>query len=207
MPIRIAQVLGGILLGIVVTALWFAVSGVPGPLAAPADVDVVGGPVPQPFDVPTLHGLDPAGDSVSTADWRGRTTAVFFGYTSCPDICPLTLARVGRYRDELPPELRDRLAILFVSLDPARDTPERLGRYVGALPGGIEAMTADDIRAQVADWGVRATDGEEMAEGQYLVDHTARVFVLDPEGRVAATLPPMPSTARIAPLLDRMLER
>jgi protein SCO1/2 len=207
MPIRIVQILGGILLGIVATALWFAVSGGPGPLVPPADVDVVGGPVPEPFDVPTLVGVGPTGDSVTSDDWRSRSTAVFFGYTSCPDICPLTLARVGRYRDELPPEDRDRLRIVFVSLDPERDTPERLGRYVSALPGGIEAMTAGDIRDQVAGWGVRATDGDPMAEGSYLVDHTARVFILDGDGRVAATQPPRPPTGPITPLLDRVLGR
>jgi protein SCO1/2 len=207
MPIRIVQILGGVLLGIVVTALWFAVSGGPGPLVPPADVDIVGGPVPEPFDVPGLVGVGTAGDSVTSDDWRGRTTAVFFGYTSCPDVCPLTLARVGRYRDELPPEDRDRLRIVFVSVDPGRDTPERMGRYVSALPGDILAMTAPDIRDQIAGWGVRATDSEPMGDGSYLVDHTARVFILNAEGQVTATLPPMPTTDQIAPLLDRMLAR
>ncbi len=207
MPIRIVQVLGGVLLGIVATAVWFAVSGGAGPMVPPADVDVVGGPVPEPFDVPVLVGVDASGDSVSTEAWRGRITAVFFGYTSCPDICPLTLARVGRYREELPPEDRERLAVLFVSVDPERDTPERIARYVSSLPGGIEGMTAPDIRNQVVAWGVRATDGEPMGDGGYLVDHTARVFVLNAEGRIAATLPPLPRSNRIAPLLDALLAR
>jgi protein SCO1/2 len=207
MSIRLLQILGGVLLGIVLTALWFAFAGGPDSLVPPADVDIVGGPVPQPFSVPGLVGVNEAGDFVTSDAWRDRTTAVFFGYTSCPDICPLTLARVGRYRDALPPTDRERFAIVFVSLDPARDTPERLDRYVSALPGSIEAMTADDIRAQVAGWGVRATDGQPMGDGNYLVEHTARVFVLNPDGRVAATLPPLPESGQVDALLDEMLGR
>jgi len=207
MPVRIAQILGGVLLGIVATALWFASVGVPSGNVPPADVDLVGGMAPQPFSVPTLRGIDSRGDSVSTEAWRGRTTAVFFGYTSCPDVCPITLARVGRYRAELPEELRDDFAVLFVSLDPARDTPERIGQYVGALPGGVEGMTGDDIRAQAEGWGVRAADGAPFGDGAYLVDHTARTFILNPEGEVAATLPPMPGSEVITPLLDQLLGR
>lgn len=207
MPIRLLQVLGGVLLGLVLTALWFAFAGTPDSRFAPADADVVGGLAPDPFDVPVLVGIDAAGDSTTTEQARGRVTAVFFGYTSCPDICPLTLARVGRYQAELPPEIRDRLTVLFVSVDPARDTPERLRAYITGLPGDIRAMTADDIRAQVEGWGIRATDSEPFGDGSYLVDHTARVFVLNPEGRVVGTLPPLPSSEQIEGLLDRVLGR
>lgn len=207
MPVRIAQILGGVLLGLVATALWFAAVGVPSTNVAPADADIVGGMAPQPFDVPTLRGIDPRGDSVTTDAWLGRTTAVFFGYTSCPDVCPITLARVGRYRSELPEDIRDEFAVLFVSLDPARDTPERVGQYVSALPGGVQGMTADDIRAQAEGWGVRAEDGAPFGDGGYLVDHTARTFILNPQGEVTATLPPMPGSDVITPLLDRLLGR
>ncbi|HKK93181.1 MAG TPA: SCO family protein [Longimicrobiales bacterium] len=207
MSIRLLQVLGGVLLGLVLTALWFAFAGTPDPRVPPADADLVGGLAPEPFDVPVLVGIDASGDSVSTEQWRGRVTAVFFGYTSCPDICPLTLARVGRYQAELPPEIRDRLTVLFVSVDPARDTPERLRGYTAGLPGDIRAMTAEDIRAQVGGWGIRVTDGEPFGDGSYLVDHTARVFVLDVEGRVVGTLPPLPSSDQIASLLDMLLAR
>jgi len=207
MSIRILQVLGGVLLGLVLTALWFAFAGTPGARVPPADVDVVGGLAPEPFDVPLLTGTDASGEAVTTARWRGKVTAVFFGYTSCPDVCPLTLSRVGRYRAELPPEARDRLAVVFVSVDPGRDTPERLAAYTGALPGDVEAMTAEDIRSQVEGWGVRATDSEPFGDGSYLVDHTARVFVLDSEGRVAGTLPPLPTSDQIRGLLDTMLDR
>ncbi|MDT8368456.1 MAG: SCO family protein [Longimicrobiales bacterium] len=205
MPTRIVQIFGGILLGIVITVAWFTLSGIPSPVAPPAQTDVTGGSLPQPFAVPPLVGVNAAGDSVSTADAVDLTTAVVFGYTSCPDVCPLTLARVGRYRAELPPGIRDRLRLLFVSLDPERDTPERLARYVAAFPGGAHAMTGEEIRAQVEGWGVRAEDGPRLDDGNYLVDHTARVFILNARSEVVATLPPLPTPERIATLLDRVL--
>jgi len=207
MSTRIAQVLGGVLLGTVLTLLWFTFAGFPTPDGPDGVEGALGDLVPNAYDVPALRGIDASGDSISTEAFRGRTTAVFFGYTSCPDVCPLTLARLGRYRAELPAELRDRLAVLFVSVDPERDTPERIAQYVGALPGGVVGMSADDIREQVRAWGVRAEDGKPFGDGAYLVDHTARTFVLDPEGEVVATLPPLPPSDRIAPLLDRLLGR
>jgi len=207
MPVRIAQILGGVLLGVVATAVWFAAVGVPSTNVPPADADIVGGVAPQPFDVPVLRGVDAFRDSVTTENWLGRTTAVFFGYTSCPDVCPITLARIGRYRAELPAELQDGFAVLFVSLDPVRDTPERIREYTGSLPGGVEGMTADDIRAQAERWGVRAEDGALFGDGAYLVDHTARTFILNPGGDVVATLGPMPGSEEITSLLDRLLER
>lgn len=204
MPKRIAQVLGGVLLGTVVTLLWVSVRGFP-EAVPPAGADIVGGVVPQPFAVPALDGIDASGRPLTSNDLLAPVTAVFFGYTSCPDVCPLTLARVGRYREELPPELAERLTILFVSVDPDRDTPERLGQYVSALPGGVRAMTAPDIRQQAERWGVRATNGEEFGDGQYLVDHTARVFILNEMGEVQATLMPMPGSERIAAVLDGLV--
>jgi len=207
MSIRIFQILGGVLLGIVATALWFTLSGGPGAPVPAADADVVGGLVPEPFDVPLLVSVNAEGHTVTSAAWRGRTTAVFFGYTSCPDICPLTLARVGRYRDELSPDQRASLGIVFVSVDPARDTLERLGRYVSSLPGEVESMTAEDIRDQIVGWGVRATDGVPTSDGGYLVEHTARVFILDADGRVTATLPPLPTSGQIESLFAQILDR
>jgi protein SCO1/2 len=204
MPRRIAQVLGGVLLGLVATLFWVTLRGLPEPIP-PAGADVVGGVVPQPFAVPPLQGIGADGAPVVSTELLAPVTAVFFGYTSCPDVCPLTLARVGRYREDLPPELADRLAILFVSVDPARDTPERLARYAAALPGDVLAMTAPDIRAQAERWGVRATDGDTFGEDEYLVDHTARVFILNEVGEVVATLMPMPGSTRIAEVLDRLV--
>jgi protein SCO1/2 len=131
--------------------------------------------------------------------------AVFFGYTHCPDVCPLTLARLGRYqagrRSDLPP-----LEVVFVSVDPGRDTPDRLAEFVTGLPGTVVAVTANEgaVREQAQGWGVMVLERDDPAlpPGDYLVDHTARTFILDPNGMVVATLPPMSSEEEIAEVME-----
>ncbi len=201
---RLFQVTLGILLGLVVTLVWFAISK-PSEIAPPADQDQVGGILPAPFTPPPLSGVDVEGQPYTTDDLAGNHAAVFFGYTSCPDVCPLTLARLARYRDDLPPEVRDRVQVLFVSVDPDRDSVERVAAYTGGFPGGVIGLRAEDIEDQLMGWGVHASRGEEYAPGEYLVEHTARTFILNEEGAIAATLPPMSDQETIEAILNPLL--
>jgi protein SCO1/2 len=120
----------------------------------------------------------------------GRWTFVFFGFTHCPDVCPttlFTLNEVVRQLDDLPED--ERPAVLMVSVDPNRDTPEKLADYVPYFNPDFLGVTGDmpQILSLTKAMGVAFTytprgDG---AEG-YAVDHTASIFVLDPDGRLAA---------------------
>lgn len=109
----------------------------------------------EPWPAPALELTDPEGRIVRLSDFEDRVVAVFFGYTWCPDVCPITLAQLSRLQDELDPEVR-RLQIVFVSLDPARDTAERLARWTAAFHPSVVAVSGplDELRRTAWDWGI-----------------------------------------------------
>lgn len=143
---------------------------------------------PQADPAPPLDGLvTAAGEPVDLADYRGEPVVLFFGYTSCPDVCPITLAGLERASEQLSGEA---VHVLFVGVDTARDTPEVLARYVANFgePDG-EGTTfvgvtgsPDAIADAAARYGVFYALGEPDADGQYTVDHTASLIGIDAEG-------------------------
>jgi cytochrome oxidase Cu insertion factor (SCO1/SenC/PrrC family) len=129
---------------------------------------------------------DHTGRRVSDQDFRGRFMLVYFGYTSCPDMCPLGLQTVSQALDELPPELQDKVVPLFMTVDPARDTAEVLRDYLQPfhprLVGltGSEAEVADALRA----YRVYARKADATAsDGSYLVDHSTFTYLMDEDGK------------------------
>ena len=129
-------------------------------------------------DVPLLAG---DGGSRQLSDWQGQYRLVFFGYTSCPDVCPITMARLGQlYRDLGEP---DGLQVLMVSVDPERDTPERLRAYVGNFHPSFVGLTGtpSTISRVVKQFYVAA---RELGDGT--VAHTSSLMLLDPRGRFTA---------------------
>lgn len=202
MSARAIQVLLGVVLGLILALL--ATFRYIVPELTPGNGAGASLLIPDPFPAPPLALADPEGRPWTLADARGSVAAVFFGYTHCPDVCPLTLARLGRYQeargDAFPP-----LAVVFVSLDPDRDTPDRLREFVSGLPGRVQGVTAAEaeVREQAGAFGVMVVERPDasLPQGEYLVDHTARTFILDPEGRVVATLPPMASPEEISSVL------
>ena len=144
------------------------------------------GPVPigGPFTL-----TDQTGKRVTAEDFRGRFMLVYFGYTFCPDICPLGLQTIAQAYDELPPELQERVVPVFITVDPARDTVEVVRDYVHLfhprLVGltGSEAEIADTLRA----WRVYARKAEATSgDGAYLVDHSTFTYLMDREGHYLA---------------------
>ncbi|NNM73938.1 SCO family protein [Enterovirga aerilata] len=128
------------------------------------------------------------GDLVTDATLKGRPFLMFFGFTHCPVVCPTTLFDVTELLRELGPEA-DRLQALFVTVDPERDTPEILTEYMRSFDErimalrGTPAQTDAVVRAFGAEYRKVAT-----GDGSYTVDHTATVYVMDREGRLATTL-------------------
>lgn len=212
MKIRILQMAMGLVLGLMVALLVTfrdALPGMGGAVTGPPEATLL---LPDPFPPAPLALTDPDGDPVTLERFRGSVVAIFFGYTNCPDVCPITLARLGRFQEEedrTPP-----LEVVFVSVDPDRDTPERLRDFTAGLPGRVLAITGpeEEVRAQSRDFGVlvREQPLSGAPEGEYLVDHTARTFILDPGGQVVATLPPMASPEEVRAVMAavyRSLER
>jgi len=111
---------------------------------------------------------------------------VFFGFTTCPDICPTTLADLKRAIADLPAAERERLAVAMITVDPERDTPEKLTAYVQTFfPDGLALRTADAARLQaVAKDFAAAYSISENAEGRTEVVHTAFVYAIGPDGRL-----------------------
>lgn len=155
----------------------------PEPTATPLPGTVLN--PPRPLEDFTL--TDHTGAPFSLSDLRGRPALVFFGFTNCPDICPTTLGEFKRVKSLLGRDA-DEVAFVFVSVDPQRDTPERLAEYVGAFDPAFIGLTGDDaaLRPIAQEFGVYyqavPLEGSETA---YTVDHTASSFALDREGRLA----------------------
>ena len=206
---RTIQVAMSAILGIMLALVFTFREMIPELGEGPGAPEAASALLPAPYLAPPLELVDPDGRRLELQALRGSLVAVFFGYTHCPDVCPLTLQRLGRLQETWGSDL-PTLAVVFVSVDPERDTPDRLRTLAEALPGQVLTLTApeDEVRRQAAAWGVMVWERHEDAlpEGEYLVDHTARTFLLDPDGRVIATLPPMPSPAEVDRTVAEVLE-
>src|SRR5262249_47300536 len=119
------------------------------------------------------------------ADYRGRWMLVFFGYTNCPDECPLTLQKMAATLQDLGP-LADRIAPLFITVDPVRDTPERLASYLKNFDTRITGLTGRDeqIAAGAKAYRVYYEPGENEQSGADLVSHSTFLYFRDPSGKL-----------------------
>ena len=130
--------------------------------------------------------VDQGDNRFALEDLRGRTALLFFGYTYCPDFCPTTLSRLVRVEELLDkPEDRD-LALVFISVDLARDTPGVLRQYLDYFPADVVGLTGsrqaiDDV---VERYDAEYTVGAAGADGSYSVDHSTSMYLLDEVGRV-----------------------
>ena len=162
------------------------------PSASSMPMATIGGPF-------TLIGA--GGKAFTSARLNGRPYALFFGFTHCPDVCPTTLARLVRLREQL-----DRGAtpfdILFVSVDPERDGPADVGRYAALFGSPVIGLTGsqeqiDQVKKQFGIFSEKVPDGD----GGYTVDHTATVLLFDKAGKFDSTIAPEePDQAALAKL-------
>jgi protein SCO1/2 len=129
------------------------------------------------------------GGTFATADLKGTPSLVFFGYTFCPDVCPTTMADLVQYKKELG-LTNDQVRTIFVTVDPQRDTPKALADYLGSFDSGIIGLygTPDQTTAAKASFGVFSENGAPDAQGNYPVNHTADVFLLDRDGQFKGTI-------------------
>lgn len=124
---------------------------------------------------------------VTDADYRGRWMLVFFGYTNCPDECPLTLQKMATTLHDLGP-LVDRIAPLFITVDPVRDTLERLSTYLENFDTRIIGLTGsgDQVAAVAKAYRVYYEPGKTEESGADLVSHSTFLYLMDPNGKLNA---------------------
>ncbi len=174
MAVLAVFVLAGAMLGL---ARWLTPA--PPQEAAQSDTVSIGGPF-------TL--VDQNGQEVTDEKFRGRLMLVYFGYTYCPDVCPLGLTTIAEAIDQLPAEDRDQVVPLFITVDPERDTVAVMKDYVGAFSDRLVGLTgsAAQVDAAVRAYRVYARKGESDADGTYLVDHSTFTYLMDRDGRYLA---------------------
>ena len=133
-----------------------------------------------------------SGDTVTAEQTDGNIRLLFFGFTSCPDICPATLQKLSRAVKDLPAEMRANTQIVFVSVDPQRDTPERIDSYVSFFSDRAIGLTGEEPALRELSKRYRTTFGydEPDAEGNYNVSHSGAVYVFDREGKARLLIRP-----------------
>lgn len=173
---RILLVLGAFLTGLVLFSLVvFIVTGrTPGPVTLQSSV---GGP---------FQLVDHNGRTITDQDMKGRPFLVFFGFTHCPDVCPTTLFEVSEIMRVLGKD-GERVRALFVTVDPARDTPEKLKDYLSSFDPRLIGVTGDEAGIKAIERAYRVYSKKVPLDGGgYNMDHTAIVYLMDKEGRFVA---------------------
>ena len=158
-------------------------------------------PVGGPFVL-----ADAAGRRVALADFRGKLVLLYFGYATCPDVCPTDLGIIAQTLRDLG-DAGDQVQPVFVTLDPERDTPEVLREYAAAFHPRLVALTGTEgeIRRVATDYKVFFEKVPMPGTKTYLIDHTAYTFLLDREGRFVSLFPPGTPPARMAVMLREQL--
>lgn len=152
--------------------------------------------------------IDDQGERVTAADSAGRVRLLFFGYTHCPDVCPATLDRIAAALARLPEGLGDEVQVLFVSVDPQRDSPERLARYVDFFDPRIQGLSGSEPRLRALTRRYRTTFGygDADAEGNYPVSHSNALYAFDRQGRARLLLRPDLGAQAISEDLARLAQ-
>lgn len=140
-------------------------------------------PAPSAIGGP-FHLVDQSGAAVDEGVLRGKWSVVFFGYTFCPDVCPTTLANLGRATTLLGARA-DRVQVVFITVDPERDTPAVLARYLSTpdFPRGARGLTGAPEQIAAVAKAYHVYYQKVPQGGSYSVDHSAVVYLMDPQGR------------------------
>jgi protein SCO1/2 len=128
---------------------------------------------------------DHTGKPRTLADFRGRAVVVFFGYTQCPDVCPTTLSTLAETMKQLGPDA-DRVQVLFITVDPERDTQALLAQYVPAFDPRFVGLSGDAAATErvAKEFKIIYQKQPGATPSSYTVDHSAGVYVFDPQGRL-----------------------
>jgi cytochrome oxidase Cu insertion factor (SCO1/SenC/PrrC family) len=158
-------------------------------------------PVGGPFDL-----IDHGGQPRTDADFRGKLVLLYFGYTNCPDVCPTELQALSLALDMLG-TAGDAVQLLFITVDPERDTPTHLADYVTAFHPRLLALTGHEnaIRKVALAYKVYFARTRQAKGSDYAVDHTGFIYLVDKDGRYLGFLPPGSPPEEIAAAVRRQL--
>ena len=162
-------------------ALALALAGCGGGPPKFKSTDISGADYGKDFALTDHHGK-----ARTLADYRGKAVVLFFGYTHCPDICPTTLADAAQAMKRLSPGDAARVQVLFVTVDPERDTQEVLAKYVPAFDPRFVGLYGDtEATTRTAkEFKIFFEKRPGKAPGAYSIDHSAQSYILDPQGRL-----------------------
>jgi len=133
-----------------------------------------------------FHLVNQDGKAVTDADFRGKPFLVFFGFTHCPDICPTKLFEISEVLNRLGPDA-EKLNAIFVTVDPERDTPEKLKLYLSSFHPRISALSGSELQIEAVKKAYSVYAKRVPLEGgSYTMDHTAIVYLMDKDGRFVA---------------------
>jgi protein SCO1/2 len=164
-------------------------------------IDLTGASYAQGFNLPDFDGKPR-----TLADFKGKVTVVFFGYTQCPDACPTTMAELSGILKTLGPDA-SRVQVVFITVDPSRDTAALLKNYVTNFRPDFLALRGDEAQTQqvIRDFKVLVEKVPGKTADSYTIDHTAGTYIFDPMGRIrlfaSQSLDPAMLTADIQALL------
>jgi protein SCO1/2 len=144
------------------------------------NTDITGLDYGKDFALPDFNGK-----MRTLADFKGKAVVIFFGYTQCPDVCPTTMAEMATVMQQLGP-LADKVQVLFVTLDPERDTPELLSKYVPSFDPRFLGLVGDKAATEkvAKEFKVFYQKVPGKTPGSYTLDHTAGSYAFDPQGRI-----------------------
>jgi len=149
--------------------------------------------------------VDQNGKPFSDANLKGKWHLVFFGYTHCPDACPTALNEMSLALDRLGLK-RDEVGVVFITVDPERDTPDVMKSYVQSFDAPIVALTGSPEAVAQAAKAYRVFYAKHpRADGDYDMDHSAVIYVMNPEGRFTATFTPDSSADAIVQRLQKLI--
>lgn len=148
---------------------------------------------------------DQDGKTVHDTDFHGKYMLVYFGYTYCPDMCPTGLEGIAHVLDQLGSD-STKVQPIFITIDPARDTPAKLKDYAASFHQKIVALTGtpEQIAAVAAAYQVFYAKGDDVDDGDYLMDHSTLIYVMDPNGKFVTTFPDDTSPAAMTEALKAL---
>jgi len=192
----VAIVFAGVLVIAAGVLLALALRETPRGAAATALASAIGG---------QFQLIDQNGKPFSDANLKGKWHLIFFGYTHCPDACPTALNEMSLALDRLGIK-RDEVGVVFITVDPERDTPDVLKSYVQSFDAPIVALTGSPEAVAQAAKAYRVFYAKHpRADGDYDMDHSAVIYVMNPEGRFTATFTPDSSADAIVQRLQKLI--
>jgi protein SCO1/2 len=164
--------------------------------------------LPQSRSLPELELTNQDGQTVVADQLKDQWSLLFFGYTFCPDICPATLAQLRQLQGQLPAETLSKLRIVLVTVDPNRDTPEQLKKYLDYFDAGFIGLTAEEATIQKLANAVSIPFiPADTSKENYTVDHSGNLVLIGPDGTQRGFIRAPINNTKLAAQLPGLLER